>query len=200
MFCWDWYLQHSKGLYTAFSPTKAVSFFIQTTKCLFWVSSQMATAWSDPLETADNNYILSSSTIPQLQAYTPLNMVRSHTVLSASEKGQILGALTLTLLLFVCRGKHHQPPCTQLPCSSKPFQWSQLVCKFPVKNHLRVEAIKHKAQISAFRYKTSSRMKSWRLSLASATENIILLGLQTFSESLRSDPGWYPQPLHYTCL
>lgn len=71
MFCWDWYLQHSKGLYTTFSPIKAVSFFTQTTKCLFWVSSQMATAWSDPLETADNNYILNSSTIPQLQAYKP---------------------------------------------------------------------------------------------------------------------------------
>lgn len=72
MFCWDWYLQHSKGLYTTFSPIKAVSFFTQTTKCLFWVSSQMPTAWSDPLETADNNYILNSSTIPQLQAYKPL--------------------------------------------------------------------------------------------------------------------------------
>lgn len=72
-------------------------------------------------------------------------MVRSHTVLPLSEKGKISEVVTLILLLFVCRGKDHQPPCTHLPYSSKPLQWSQLVCRFLVKNHLRME---HKAQPS----------------------------------------------------
>lgn len=51
-----------------------------------------------------------------------LKMGRSQTDLPPSEKGQALEELILILLLFVCRGKDHQPPCTQLPYSSKPLQ------------------------------------------------------------------------------
>lgn len=61
-----------------------------------------------------HNYILHSSTIPQLEAYTPLKMVRSQTVLSPSEKGQTLEARTL-IFVFVCRAKDHQPTYTQMP-------------------------------------------------------------------------------------
>ena len=111
--------------------------------------------------------------------------VGGQTVLSLSEKGegQALEVLILILLPFVCRGKGDQPSFTHLLYGSTTSVITRLFVSLHVCSEKSPQSGRQ-AQSSTFRYKTSSVMKSWRLMLASATENIILLVLLTFQNEV----------------
>lgn len=136
--------------------------------------------------------------VAQCILYTTVS--RGRTVWSHSEKGNGHALEVLILTMFLWRGTDDQPSLQFFSAVANHFSDNKIVAYLQISRE-KSSWIWGQVQSSTSRYKTSSIMKFFRLTMASAMENMIILVLTVFQHKLQKHVSAREQTnMEYTIL